>query len=724
MYNQIAPIFIETDRVRSSTIPVPEAVSEWSDFLINELYKQHSSLSGRTADVNFQNVDEEQGYATGSIKITDNGRPMINVPFIIEARRLYPLDIFFSSTIDEEPHPLNENRIREVFFHAKILDGLAPPPRHGDLTNSGMYYGADEELASYNSRTPPASMGISKWGSDDNWFKKVANHLLEHNVPDSLLESSLRLTVKEDIDDWKDDILSQDGAIAIRNLEKNGAISSLELIAAADAPPRKLIKYAMELEDSSVSVARVKKVGADRYDIWLSGDKPEELAKISANLKETKRIVESIQGSPSDEDMKQVERSGERIFSAIRWDKPDKMVDLTEEPEGATSYVEAGSDFRKVNVFQPKTRASMKGWLLGKVIYPSGKPNDHKLFINKDYFSYQPSILVDYMDGTVNDSRIAGLNFSYPRAGEWGTFVSNDDQDKGTGMVPFKVLSVISEKDGNIAVRVETVNGNRVAFVPFSNAMTIRPVNTTEARRLLGVLNSPGELTYILPRRFQYVSLGSNIDVISSKDDLKKEASVLSQTEVIHDAGLYHLRGYEVNRLPLQKWGYQKTSMSDIEAFHTLISLGCMGDNAELAIKQATEKGKAVAVSKRKPYALSKNAQTKESILTYGFLEKELKELRNEIRDYSILKIASTIPDVATVNNVLSLRFIGPETFHNFASNIPTVEKTLSFLCTLLLSSRIDSTLDLEEQEISTAIRLLDNTLQRIKKMRAIISPV
>jgi len=387
MVNQVAPIFIETDKARNTTVQVPEAVAEWSDFLVNELYKQHPSLSEKDADVHFQNKDKEQGYATGAVKISDNSRPIFNIPFVIEARRLYPLDVFFASQIDNEPHPLTEDRIREVFFHSRMMDGLAPPPRHGDLTNVGMSYGADEELSSYGAKTPPSSMGISKWGSDrsiqeeNNWYAKLANCLENLQVEDGLLKEALDLTVKEDIDDWKDEILSESGAISIARMEKLGTIDGINLIAETSAPPKSFVKAAMEMEDTSIKVARIKKEGPDLYTAWLSGDEPHELTKISMPRREIRRVIESVEGAPSDKDMQHIESSGERIFSAIRHN-PDQYPELGVNTN-SSMYESAGDERRKVNVYDPIVRASMKGWLLGKVIFPSGKLTGNKLFVNR-----------------------------------------------------------------------------------------------------------------------------------------------------------------------------------------------------------------------------------------------------------------------------------------------------------------------------------------------------
>lgn len=731
MLNSMNPIFIETDRSRNTTVQMPEATSEWSDFLVNELYKQHPSLSGKSADVHFQNKDEEQGYATGAIKISDNGRLLLNVPFIIEAKRLYPLDVFFSSQIDDEPHPLTEDRIREVFFHSRVMDGLAPAPRAGDLTNAGMYYGSDETLASHSSRVPPASMGIAKWGSavreENNWFKKLARSL-ENPPKNDLLKIALDSTVKEDIDDWGSEILSMDGAISIRKMEKNGTVKGLNDIAEADAPPRSLIKYAMELSDTDIETARIKKEGPDKYSAWLS-DSDNNITKISSNREETERIIETIVGDPrgASDEIGRVERHGERIISAIRHN-PNDYPDLTEKVSDQV-FEKAGDKLRKVDVFDPATRASMKGWLIGRVIFPSGKLTGNKMFINRENFAYQPDIMVEYLDGTINDSNISKLDFSYPRAGEMGTFVSQDDEDKGTAIVPFEVLSVItdtSNSDEGMAVRAETVHGNRITLIPSANVLTARPISTIEARKHLGMLVPQKELAYLVPRRFQYVTLGQRKDIASNKEDMSKQADYMNYeyVDVIHDNGLFHLKGGPVDKLELQKWGYLKHSLTPNQALHTLISVGMPGESAVASIKLAECKKKHSSKIKRKPYAaLKKNVQTKQAMEYHSLLTKELKEIRNEIRSHNLLKIAAVIPDSATVNTVLSLKFIGPETFHNFSRHIPLLEKTLSFLSTLLLTSRIDSTIDLDEQEISTAIRLMDNTTQKIKKMRAIISP-
>ena len=80
------------------------------------------------------------------------------------------------------------------------------------------------------------------------------------------------------------------------------------------------------------------------------------------------------------------------------------------------------------------------------------------------------------------------------------------------------------------------------------------------------------------------------------------------------------------------------------------------------------------------------------------------------------MKEAAVLPDVMTVDAVLSLGFINSENVRMYASRTPYLEKCLSMVCELLLGARIGLT-EISEFAAARCARALDETIQGLKAL-------
>jgi hypothetical protein len=81
-----------------------------------------------------------------------------------------------------------------------------------------------------------------------------------------------------------------------------------------------------------------------------------------------------------------------------------------------------------------------------------------------------------------------------------------------------------------------------------------------------------------------------------------------------------------------------------------------------------------------------------------------------------LVKEASTLPDVMTVDAVLSLGFINSENVRVFISRLPYLEKALHYVCKLLLASRIGLG-EIPEMATARAARGLDDVIEGLKAL-------
>ena len=79
-----------------------------------------------------------------------------------------------------------------------------------------------------------------------------------------------------------------------------------------------------------------------------------------------------------------------------------------------------------------------------------------------------------------------------------------------------------------------------------------------------------------------------------------------------------------------------------------------------------------------------------------------------------LLKEAAILPDIQTVDSVLSLGYINPENIRLFVGRLPYLEKALNTICELTLFSRLGMS-EVPESASARAARALDEVIQGLK---------
>jgi len=94
--------------------------------------------------------------------------------------------------------------------------------------------------------------------------------------------------------------------------------------------------------------------------------------------------------------------------------------------------------------------------------------------------------------------------------------------------------------------------------------------------------------------------------------------------------------------------------------------------------------------------------------------EEKVAQARSFRRD--LVKEASILPDIQTVDSVLSLGFINPENIRTFVGKLPYLDRALNTLCELTLLSRLGLN-EVSEFAASRACRSLDEVIQGLKAL-------
>jgi len=731
--SSLTPIFINTGEARINTTPVPDSVAEWDDFLPNELLRQHPSLSNRPSKVVYIDIDEEQSDGRGSILITSNQVPIMHVPFVIRSGHLHPMDVYYEEGKEDEPKPLTRDRIRKVLFHSRIIEGLAPRTNRGELSDTA-----------YKS-IPPS--GNNSWGSDGSFGKqagfdldKAVRRCIENiHVNTSVLDSAVKTASAEMYSIYERDMKTVEGTNAIHLMHKRGYTNAIEKVILGQKNAQPFSKIASVNKDQIYpETIRLKKVHPGAYDTFVSwSGKNTPMSKLSAlTVREAKEVVQSIDANPSVH-INDAEHQGEKIISAIRHEPTSSNVNLTEDLTPEKWIKATKEDNCKVSVFNKASGASLKGRLFGNVVSPSGGSTGKKLFVmGGDKYSYQAGMVVEKMDGEQFDSPVVDLATETPEVGQMGTFLSGDDKSI---MTPFKIVA-LSHKWGSDTFTVEFDGGGR-ALISVSG-MAIKPLRASKAgmsdRSITRMSSEHNENfgfskdpAFLIPESWQYIRLGSSIDVESEVKEAEKTAAIgmidsdpisVKCLSVGNDCDEFKIVSSKLNQEKVAGgWGYNTNNLSKIEAFHCLLSVGVPGDVANRSIKTAEAKGRATINGVRKAYA--PNWSVKLAVAKMENAAPVIKEIRGLVEKENIVKLASQMQDDGVSSSVLATGLIGPENYEEFIENIPILEKAISFIATLLLAKRLDQELEFDERSLSSAMRLMDTVVHKLEKLRAVSQP-
>lgn len=728
-------IFLETNDSKASTSTMPNSTTEWDDFLINELLKQNRQLSGKSVDVEYTKIVDEAKTAIGNLCVKNlDKKKIMHIPFVIKNGELEPLDMFYTPG-GTDPLPLTENRIREAFFEANLSSRLSPYPNRGAITDDG--FSDYSPYQDYDYLSGPSVKYASMYDEQGIWdFEKALSTGLM-SIPE-VVSGVMEKAAVERFSSFDRELSSNEGLLHVGIIKNAGSVEVLKKMAMHEA-------HALKFEDIDaanstlippISSARLVKRAANNYDAYISyadGSK----AKIACmGYGEAKFIVESLDGNPELE-MNQIERSGERIISALRGKEGSGGLSLIEDiiPEQWTTLKDG--EFSKVNAFQPDSGAAHSGYAWGSVYGPDGNKTKGQLFVKPGlYFSFQPEFAIEYINGGLKDKRVGQMKEIEPHAGDFATFTwKADNEDKA--MIPFKIISVTRERYSKPKIKAELVDGS-IVFFQYSWGVK-EPAKASSVSRDKGTLlpmnledekdTEDFKTTYVIPNQAIMIGIGQPISLSrspkekSDDDILRKEGSCYSIKISENDYGNFSMKTpyHEMTKSAASSWGYSPSNLSKIEAFHLLIAHGADAEGADRAIKTASQRGSVEAVMPTLFFDEDPNLKVK--VETWKSIKTAASKISEEIWNMPILKMAASVREMNSVANILQLRMFGPETFRHYVGQLPKVEKTLSFICSLLLASRIDGDVDINPAEASMTIRGLDNIIDKVKEMRPLMMP-
>lgn len=335
----------------------------------------------------------------------------------------------------------------------------------------------------------------------------------------------------------------------------------------------------------------------------------------------------------------------------------------------------------------------MTGWVIPGLMDGKGNKLPLALFTDGKSYAIQDQIAVGRNRG--------GDRIDMPNAAPRGTgcfWYSTDSYGNSIrATVPLEVQGSARNEDGSTTYMCRDLMGGELKI--------------TLAYGAQGVVALPGASELIMPHSTGFAPLGAEVELVSvgavkDKNNMLKSAALdpaAPRVTVISHGDNYTLR-FSEGAPKLASMNCQGLG-ADTAAFMLCLA-GHDGPGAFSALAQADARG-----------AFSVGAADIGSLNLQGhYKTAAAKVAKVHALRRSLLKEAAALPDIMSVDAVLSLGFINTENVAVYIARLPYLEKALTMVCEMVLASRVGTT-EIPEAAASRASKALDEVVMGLKSL-------
>lgn len=660
-----------------------ENSNEWQEEIFKLLHEKLPQKLGLRVKIVFQKVDEQTGYGVGSVIAQDQeSKKQINIPIIIRAFHLAPLDVMISG---EKALPFTPENVKETLFNTAVFTGTAPGGRKPD----DVFY--DDSL--YQQTFPPI-YGKYMYSSDYRVLNAISGTMGADDI------ATFRAHLDED-------------PRTIRAFVKRGAAEVINGITTEPGAEEK--QHAKDVK----TVFSIKKDTPNRYCIYANCESVFDPMAITANRGEVTELLQRLSGysKAGKYTINDVDKNGEMLVKMPP--RPDQQrVTAGKLGQGGNPYlfdphadrgvVQELDKFERVGV-KDKAGVFARGVLLPNIVDFDGKKTGLKVFVGQGVSALQNRVAgVPLRESNDQPAGSARLPFGHPSAGKLGFFAYETEQG-AVGTIPVEIKGV-TVYAGATGVRCETYKGRPINLI---FAPGVHAIGKTSAIPMLGPLTSPKEDNYYVPDTFKFVEMRNLRHVAEDRAEFVKQANA----EVLDANPLRIIAvndGY-VFKGPSEKYAsaFDMQALAPHEAKFLLASWGASAGQADSFLKAAH-----VQV-RTEVHGLSWPPLPDEA---YADIRKEASALRaacDEVkaRGWALTKFAASIKDSETVDKALALNFVNPGNVKRFVGAVPQYKEVISSLAKLLLASRLGME-DVPEEEVVTAMGSMMDVVRGLEKLK------
>jgi hypothetical protein len=650
--------------------PLDEDSAKWSSQILQELFRQVPEASEYTPKVIMMRQDPEQGFAIGVIVVSGQTDSALSssvanpnskkalIPVVIKNNELCPLDLVLSE--DRKLYPLNGHRLRETLFRPNTFDMMTNDEGDGSLYS--MFYPPGR-----SSNSPGSGFGNNAGG--DGSYVMGPGMKMAQVVQNGLLSAIATTLSQHDLDGLEAKIASE-GVQDQLSLNPSflTAVSYLtqydgQLLRDGDADL---------LMDKAASLAPIHAVqfgyDAARESYWM---------KTASRSLLNPQLDYITRGEL-------IKFAGEDIAKKVDM---DGTVTVSEPVVDASPLsVDGGAVIQKPGVYRvtDTTGKTYTGWAVPNLIDFDGTRLPMTIFTNGEVAAVQEAIV-----GTPLPVGSMDLPSS-PVKGSGVFFVQGPDGVQAT--VPMRILGTEAGMDGGDLVHAVSLTGE---------ARVLRLV--PGLRQMI-----PQGAEVLLPAEAGFLSLNSELAVplVDGQESMKQASADQPYITVRNNGMDVSLSFY---RLPELERAFSKTASYD-EAVFALAVAGLAPMKAHSVLKTA-------ALFHRPEYITGiQDTRSVDAVMdeVHKTAAAQVAEVRALRRD--LIKEASLLPDIQTVDSVLSLGFINAENVRTFVGKLPYLDRALNTLCELTLLSRLGMT-EVPEYAAARACRAVDEVIQGLKAL-------
>lgn len=656
---------------KTASIEVGEDQNQWSRKILTELYRTIPEASAYAPKVNFMRIDEEQGFALGIVSLSGSTESPLtdaqseaattnsaHIPIIIRHYVLAPLDIML---VNGRLLPLNPDRLREALFRPQPFDMLTDD--WGDTSLLGFFQlPGRSDIYPNSGYTAGAGDGVTTMFGPGVKTSSARYEILETVAP-TLLKSDLIALAEK----FADPVLY--GAIT----KNASALGALQVLASAEKIVEKVAH-----EDALHAAVAMK--GADVLQIGYSDDAGVYTVKVASRSAYLPSLITMTRSEV-------LKFAGPEVVQKV--DTEGTVTVAAEKADADTNLLSADTSKWEVvdspGIYKVKTvdGREMTGWVLPNLIDFDGIRVPMAVFTNGAAASVQDQIagsrVATGVDLPAREPRGTGVFFVVGPSGVEAT-------------VPVMVVGREESMDGGTAYHVQTLTDGE---------HTVRLVPGLKGLRVIG-----GETFIPDTARFMPLDTEAAIPLIKTPGELTKTASYLATPtiRVLSDGDMARLEFHGTPKLAQHFSGNLSHDAAvfalclaglDARAAHQKVAASVFSTTEVRGVHDIRDVEDLRAEVRPKAAAFSKIAMG----------------LRRDLT-----KEAAVLPDVQTVDAVLSLNFLNSENLRAYVAKLPSLEKALSSVCHLLLAARLGLT-EVPEAAAARCVRGLDDVCKGLRSL-------
>lgn len=650
-----------------ASLDLGEDQSQWAKLILGELYRTVPEAGQYAPKVSFLRMDEEQGFAMGLVTLDGGTNSAVaaasqavtpntaHVVVIIRHHVMCPLDVM---VVNGKLLPFNADRLREALFRPQPFDLLTDD--WGDTSLLSML-----QLPGRGDISPNSGFSTNAGADATTIFgpgmKTGADYEMLKEIQSTLLKADLQAM---------SDKIAADPALLHAMKENASFFGGLRVISEAE-------------KVASADPLSVTQIGnPDVVQIAYRPVLDAYVVKVATRRAYNPVAIEMDRGAAikfaGEEVIKKVDTEGAVTIAAPTVESTDVQL-----ASNASKWVVVDeSGIYKVQTTEGK---ELTGWVLPNLIDFDGVRVPMAVFSNGSAAAVQDSIA---------GARVA-TGVDMPSA-----------QPKGTGLfymagpmgidatVPVQIAGSEASVEGHTTYVVRTFTGgeHRVRLVPGLKALKVMQGDA------------------FVPDTVKFLPLEDeqNVSLLSDPSGLSKTAAVLMAPSIrIFAPAESDMCQVAVSGMPKLAAGVPAEMPID-GAIFLLCAAGL--SPVEAVQKIAHARYSPVVVRGLEDVRLASDlvdeAQTKVAAAS-----RQVLSLRRDLT-----KEAAALPDVHTVDAVLSLSLLNSENLRSYVEKLPYLEKALTMLCHLLLSSRVGLQ-EVPEYATARCIRGLDEVCRGLRAL-------